>query len=216
MEMNQEEIINSVVEHVRDFHAEDSTGHDFHHVMRVYRNAMRIQKQAGGDEFIIRVASLLHDTIDDKLNGSEHAVEDTRHYLRGFSIEEAVVERILYAMQAVSFKGGNNAFEVRSIEDAVVQDADRLDALGAIGIARTFIFGGAKNHEIHNPEAGAREGMTLKEYREENTMINHFHEKLLKLKDLMHTDAAKELAEARHKFMEDYLEQFHAEWQGER
>lgn len=214
--MNQEEIINSVVDHVKDFHAEDSTGHDFHHVMRVYRNAMHIQKQAGGDEFIIRVASLLHDTIDEKLNESGYAVEDTRHYLRSLSIEEAVVERILYAMQAVSFKGGNNAFEVKSIEDKVVQDADRLDALGAIGIARTFIFGGARNHEIHNPGKEAREDMTIEEYREENTMINHFHEKLLKLKDLMHTDAAKELAEARHKFMEDYLEQFHAEWQGER
>lgn len=214
--MNQEEIINSVADHVKEFHAEDSTGHDFHHVMRVYRNAMRIQKQAGGDEFIIRVASLLHDTIDEKLNESGHAVEETRDYLRRLSIEEAVVERILYAMQAVSFKGGNNAFEAKSIEDKVVQDADRLDALGAIGIARTFIFGGARNHEIHNPERGAREDMTLEEYREENTMINHFHEKLLKLKDLMHTDAAKELAEARHRFMEDYLEQFYAEWQGER
>jgi uncharacterized protein len=214
--MNQEEIISNVKDHVKDFHAADSTGHDFHHVMRVYRNALQIQRSAGGDDFVIRIASLLHDTIDDKLNDSEHAVEDARHYLRGFEIEEAVVERILYAMQAVSFKGGNNMFEVKSIEDKVVQDADRLDALGAIGIARTFIFGGAKNHEIYNPAAAAREEMTLEEYREENTMINHFHEKLLKLRDLMHTDAAKDLADARHRFMEDYLEQFHAEWQGER
>lgn len=214
--MNQEEIISSVKDYVEDFHKGDSTGHDFYHVMRVYRNAMQIQRSAGGDAFIIRVASLLHDTIDDKLNGSQDAVEDTRRYLRGFSLEEALVERILYAMQAVSYKGGNNAFKVRSIEDEVVQDADRLDALGAIGIARTFIYGGAKNHEIHDPGAGARGNMTLEEYREENTMINHFHEKLLKLKDLMHTDAARELAAARHQFMEEYLEQFHAEWQGER
>ncbi len=215
--MNQEEIISAITGYVKDFHAEDSTGHDFHHVMRVYRNAMHIQRHAGGDEFVIRAASLLHDTIDDKLNGSADAVEDTRNYLKGFSIEEAVVEKILYAMQAVSFKGGNNAFEAKSIEDKVVQDADRLDALGAIGIARTFIFGGAKNHEIHDPEAGAREDMTIEEYRTgRNTMINHFYEKLLKLKDLMHTDAAKALADERHRFMEEYLEQFHAEWQGER
>ncbi|SDL15424.1 HD domain-containing protein [Lacicoccus qingdaonensis] len=213
--MNEEKIIQSVKDYVEDFHAGDSTGHDFHHVMRVYRNALHIQKNAGGDYFIISVASLLHDTIDDKLNKSEHAVEDARNYLREFSIEEAVVERILYAMQAVSFKGGKNEFTVRSIEDEVVQDADRLDALGAVGIARTFIFGGAKNHEMHDPEIDARTDMTADEYRKgKNTMINHFYEKLLKLKELMHTDTAKALAEERHRFMEEYLEQFYGEWQG--
>ena len=215
--MKEEKIIKSVKTYVEDFHAGDSTGHDFHHVMRVHRNALHIQESAGGDYFIIAVASLLHDTIDDKLNKSEHAVEDARDYLRSFSIEEAVVEKILYAMQAVSFKGGNNEFKVRSIEDKIVQDADRLDALGAIGIARTFIFGGAKNHEMHDPEMEARSDMTAEEYRKgKNTMINHFYEKLLKLKELMHTDTAKALADERHRFMVDYLEQFYAEWQGEK
>lgn len=213
--MDKEKIINSVKKYVEDFHTGDSTGHDFHHVMRVYRNALHIQAGTGGDYFIIAVASLLHDTIDDKLNKSDQAVEDARNYLRGFEIEEAVVERILYAMQAVSFKGGKNEFKVRSIEDKVVQDADRLDALGAIGIARTFIFGGAKNHEMHDPEMDARTDMTAEEYRKgQNTMINHFYEKLLKLKELMHTDTAKALAEERHRFMEEYLEQFYGEWQG--
>ena len=213
--MREEKIISSVKKYVEDFHAGDSTGHDFHHVMRVYRNGLHIQKNAGGDYFIIAVASLLHDTIDDKLNESDHAIEDARDYLRDFGIEEAVVERILYAMQAVSFKGGNNAFKVKSIEDKVVQDADMLDALGAIGIERKFIFGCAKNHEMHDPEMGARSDMTTEEYRQgKNTMINHFYEKLLKLKDLMHTDSAKALAEERHRFMEDYLDQFYGEWQG--
>ena len=213
--MEEEKIISALKKYVEDFHAGDSTGHDFHHVMRVYRNALHIQNSAGGDHFIIAAASLLHDTIDDKLNKSEHAVEDAKNYLRKFEIEEAVVEKILYAMQAVSFKGGNNEFKVRSIEDKIVQDADRLDALGAIGIARTFIFGGAKNHEMHEPEMEARTDMTAEEYRKgQNTMINHFYEKLLKLKELMHTDTAKALAEERHRFMEEYLEQFYGEWQG--
>lgn len=215
--MNQGNIIKSVKDYVKKFHTSDSTGHDFHHVMRVYRNALNIQQSAGGDYFIISVASLLHDTIDDKLNKSEHAVEEARDYLRSFAIEEAVVERILYAMQAVSFKGGKNEFKVKSIEDEIVQDADRLDALGAIGIARTFIFGGAKNHEMHDPEIDAREDMTTREYRHgKNTMINHFYEKLLKLSELMHTETAKKLAAERHKFMEDYLKQFYGEWQGEK
>lgn len=215
--MNKGQIIESVKDHVEEFHAGDSTGHDFHHVMRVYRNALHIQESAGGDYFIIAVASLLHDTIDDKLNKSEHAVEDARDYLRSFAIGEAAVEKILYAMQSVSFKGGNNEFKVRSIEDKIVQDADRLDALGAIGIARTFIFGGAKNHEMYDSEIDARSNMTAEEYRKSNnTMINHFYEKLLKLKELMHTDAAKTLAEERHRFMEDYLEQFYAEWRGDK
>ncbi|GAB3062426.1 HD domain-containing protein [Salinicoccus sesuvii] len=214
--MDQSTIIEDVMAWVREFHKKDATGHDYWHIMRVYNNAMMLQDKEGGDRFIIEVAALLHDLIDYKLTNSiDQQIIEIERFLSDREVDRATIERIIHAMQAVSFNGGNNPVTVESLEDAIVQDADRLDALGAVGIARTFVYGGSKGHDMHDPNSQVREDMTFEQYsQEDNTMISHFYEKLLKLKLLMHTETAKVVAEKRHQFMEMYLEQFYNEWDG--
>ncbi|MCG1009461.1 HD domain-containing protein [Salinicoccus sp. ID82-1] len=214
--MDHSHIIEDAKKWVHDFHAQDATGHDYWHIMRVYNNALSLQDEEGGDRFIIEVAALFHDMIDYKLTGNvDQQIDEIERFLDERDVEADTIRRIVHAMQAVSFKGGTNAVKVESLEDAIVQDADRLDALGAVGIARTFVYGGNKGHDMHHPDTQVRENMTFEQYsQEDNTMISHFYEKLLKLKFLMHTDTAKAVAEARHQFMENYLEQFYAEWDG--
>lgn len=194
----------------------DSSGHDWHHIDRVRKNARLIwSKEQKGDWFIIEMAALLHDIPDEKLNETEEAgwaKLDT--FLSGIELESNIANMIKNCIETVSFKGGRE-IELNSIEAEIVQDADRLDALGAIGIARTFAFGGKKGHLIFDPGITVREEMTLEEYRTGNSSsINHFYEKLLKLKDKMNTEQAKRLAEERHKFMESFLAQFYSEWNG--
>ncbi|WP_079509474.1 HD domain-containing protein [Mesobacillus jeotgali] len=194
----------------------DSSGHDWHHIDRVRKNAQLIWgKEMQGDWFIIEMAALLHDIPDDKLNESEAAGwAKLDSFLLSIDIESEVASRIKSCIETVSFKGGR-VIELDSIEAMIVQDADRLDALGAIGIARTFAFGGKKGHPIYEPELGVRGEITLEEYRNGNSSsVNHFYEKLLKLKDKMNTEHAKQLAEERHQFMESFLEQFYSEWNG--
>ncbi|WP_411842261.1 HD domain-containing protein [Salinicoccus sp. HZC-1] len=214
--MGESSIVKQAQEIIRDFHMEDLTGHDYWHVIRVYNNALHIQSEEGGNLFVIQMAALFHDFIDYKLTDNENGqIEKVKAFLKDHEVDEETIKHIIYAMQSVSYKGGNNPVKPRSLEDKIVQDADRLDALGAVGIARTFIFGGNKGHELYNPEVQPRENMTFETYRnEDNTMINHFYEKLLKLKELMNTHTAKKLADERHGFMEAYLEQFYAEWDG--
>lgn len=194
----------------------DSSGHDWHHIDRVRKNAHLIwSKEQKGDWFIIEMAALLHDIPDEKLNETEEAgwaKLDT--FLSGIELESNIANMIKNCIETVSFKGGRE-IELNTIEAEIVQDADRLDALGAIGIARTFAFGGKKGHLIFDPGITVREEMTLEEYRTGNSSsINHFYEKLLKLKDKMNTEQAKRLAEERHKFMESFLAQFYSEWNG--
>ncbi len=216
--MIESDILEQAHKIIKDFHKKDMTGHDYWHVIRVYNNAIHIQSEEGGNLFVIQMAALFHDFIDYKLTDDETAqTEKIKTFLREYEVKEDIVDRIIYAMQAVSFKGGNNPTQARTLEDRIVQDADRLDALGAVGIARTFIFGGNKGHDMYNPEVLPRDDMSFEAYKnDDNTMINHFYEKLLKLKDLMNTDTAVKIAEARHAFMEKYLEQFYAEWDGKR
>jgi uncharacterized protein len=194
----------------------DSSGHDWHHIDRVRKNARLIwDKEQKGDWFIIEMAALLHDIPDEKLNDTEEAGwAKLDSFLSGLKLESELVNKIKDCIETVSFKGGR-VIELNSIEAEIVQDADRLDALGAIGIARTFAFGGKKGHPIFDPEISAREEMTLAEYRSgKSSSVNHFYEKLLKLKDKMNTKHAKKLAEERHNFMESFLEQFYSEWNG--
>jgi len=194
----------------------DSSGHDWHHIDRVRKNARLIwNKEQKGDWFIIEMAALLHDIPDEKLNETEEAGwAKLDSFLSGLKLENELVNKIKDCIETVSFKGGR-VIELNSIEAEIVQDADRLDALGAIGIARTFAFGGKKGHPIFDPEISAREEMTLAEYRSgKSSSVNHFYEKLLKLKDKMNTKHAKKLAEERHNFMESFLEQFYSEWNG--
>lgn len=194
----------------------DSSGHDWHHIDRVRKNAHLIwSKEQKGDWFIIEMAALLHDIPDDKLNESEEAGwMKLDSFLQSIQLDSETASRIKGCIETVSYKGGR-VIELESIEAKIVQDADRLDALGAIGIARTFAFGGKKGHPIYEPDLNVRGQMTMEEYRNGNSSsVNHFYEKLLKLKDKMNTEQAKQLAEERHKFMETFLEQFYSEWNG--
>jgi uncharacterized protein len=210
------EIIDAAELFVKNELGKDSSGHDWHHIDRVRKNARLIwSKEQVGDWFIIEMAALLHDIPDEKLNESEKAGwAKLNSFLQGVKLESHTVQKIKDCIETVSFKGGRE-IDLSSIEAEIVQDADRLDALGAIGIARTFAFGGKKGHPIFDPGLNVREEMTLEEYRSGNSSsVNHFYEKLLKLKDKMNTAHAKQLAEERHHFMETFLAQFYSEWNG--
>ncbi len=211
------EIIKKTEEFVRDVLKNETTGHDWYHIERVWKNALLIQKQEGaGNLFVIEMAALLHDIPDEKINDSEEAGwQRLNGFIHSLGIPESVVEHIIDCIESVSFKGGR-AIDLKSIEAKIVQDADRLDALGAIGVARTFAFGGKKEHPLYDPEIAVRVQMTNEEYRNgKSSSIHHFYEKLLKLKDLMNTTAAREIAEQRHQFMEEFLKQFYKEWNGQ-
>jgi uncharacterized protein len=195
----------------------DSSGHDWYHIYRVRKLAENIAEQEGADHFICVMAALLHDIADEKISGSEEVgLEEVKQWLHSISVDTEYITHILIIISTMSFKGGNKSPMI-SIEGKVVQDADRLDAIGAIGIGRTFAYSGAKGQLMYDPEIPVREKMTKEQYRnEKSTAVNHFYEKLLKLKTNMNTSYAKRLAEERHAFLETFLEQFFAEWEGER
>lgn len=211
--MNREEIVRDTAIMVKDKLKNEGSGHDWYHIERVWRTALSLAKQEKANSFIVEMAALLHDLIDEKLvKDTSQAMEEVEYWLEGAGVSSKDSERIIDIIQSVSYKGGNNS-RFLTLEGQVVQDADRLDAIGAIGIARTFSYAGSKGHLLFDPELTVRETMTEKEYREGKTSaVHHFYEKLLKLKDLMNTEAGKELAEERHQFMEDYLVQFFKEW----
>jgi uncharacterized protein len=196
---------------------EDSTGHDWYHVDRVRKNALLIaERERQGDLFIIEMAALLHDIPDEKLNGSVHEGQNKlSNFIEGIPLSADLTLKIIEVINSISFRGGEKK-PLSSIEAKIVQDADRLDALGAIGIARTFAFGGKKGQPIYHPDLTVREKMTIEEYRQgKSSSIHHFYEKLLLLKDLLNTDTAKMMAEERHRYMEEFLLQFYQEWNGQ-
>ncbi|MED3572055.1 HD domain-containing protein [Cytobacillus praedii] len=213
----KEDMIVRTESFVKEVLGEDSTGHDWYHIERVRKNALYIaEKENKGDRFIIEMAALLHDIPDEKLNESkEDGEKKLTDFLELLALEKAACEKIIEIIQSISFKGGRKT-ELISVEAEIVQDADRLDAIGAIGIGRTFAYGGKKGHLLYDPAIKVREEMSEKEYRTgKSSTIHHFYEKLLKLKDLLNTDTARELASKRHQFMEQFLEQFYSEWNGQ-
>ncbi|MBU8878967.1 HD domain-containing protein [Bacillus sp. FJAT-29790] len=202
---------------VRKVLGDDSTGHDWYHIERVRKNALYIcEKENKGDRFVVEMAALLHDIPDEKLNSSKEAGErKLAEFLETLALEHTVQDKIIEIIGSISFKGGKKT-ELLSIEAEIVQDADRIDALGAIGIARTFAYGGKKGQALYDPEIKVRDVMTEEEYRNgKSSSVHHFDEKLLKLKDRMNTETAKKLAEKRHQFMEQFLEEFYNEWNGQ-
>jgi uncharacterized protein len=211
------EILQAAEAWARDKLAHDSSGHDWWHIDRVVRTARTIAREEGADAFVCELAALLHDMADEKLNVDPQAAQrELEDWLGTCGVSEAVQAHVLEIIGTMSFKGGSRP-PMRTLEGKVVQDADRLDALGAVGIARTFAYSGAKSRVVHDPRIPPRGSMTEAEYRSGNdTAINHFYEKLLKLKDLMNTSYGRRMAEERHRFMETYLEQFYAEWEGSR
>ncbi|MED3625068.1 HD domain-containing protein [Bacillus thermocopriae] len=209
-------IIEETERFVRKELGDDVTGHDWFHVDRVRRNALHICKQEGkGDPFIIEMAALLHDIPDEKLNESMEKGEQKLHsFLESLPIGTIAKAHIKKIVNTISFKGGHTS-KLETVEAEIVQDADRLDAIGAIGIARVFAFGGKKGQPIYDPGIQIRREMSLEEYRNgKSTSIHHFYEKLLKLRDLLNTKTAKDMAEERHRMMEAFLDQFFSEWNG--
>jgi len=195
---------------------EDATGHDWFHVDRVRRNALHIcREEKIGDPFIIEMAALLHDIPDEKLNkNAEEGQAKLDSFLRTISLDDEAKYHITTIIHSISYKGGRKTL-LETVEAKIVQDADRLDAIGAIGIARAFAYGGKKGQPIYDPDVTVREEMSTEEYRNgKSTSVHHFYEKLFKLKDLLHTRTAKKMAEGRHQMMVAFLEQFYQEWDG--
>jgi uncharacterized protein len=191
----------------------DSSGHDLYHTIRVHDLARRICSCEGGDEDMVRLASLLHDVDDRKLFG-DNGFQNARRFMdsENIPIEDQIF--ICDIIEQVSFKGSDSVSPT-TLEGKIVQDADRLDAIGAIGIARAFAYGGSRGRAMYIPGDGPRTGMTGEEYfRNQGTSVNHFHEKLLLLKDMMNTRTAKEMAQHRHDYMVGFLDEFMAEWEG--
>ena len=193
----------------------DSSGHDWWHIERVRRLTLRLAAATGANAFVCEMAALLHDLADEKLFGDEEScLRDIRRWLESHSVEEAAASHIVDIIANLGFKGGGRA-GLATLEGKVVQDADRLDALGAVGIARTFAYSGWKGQPMHDPGLPVRTEMTAEEYRTgKSSAYNHFHEKLFKLKRLMNTDEARRIAEERHRYMESFLARFEAEWNG--
>jgi len=211
------EIIKKTETFVYEHHKSDSSGHDWYHIDRVRNLAKKIATmEEKGDLFVIEMAALLHDISDPKLNSSKDAgKKKLLNFLDTINIDVHVKDCILEIIESISFKGGHER-KLATIEAKIVRDADRLDAIGAIGIARAFAFAGHKGNPIYDPKYEVRKNMSEEEYRTNQTSaIHHFYEKLLKLKDLMLTESGKQLAEGRHKFLEQFLNQFYKEWNGE-
>lgn len=211
----REELIRAAERFCRSELENDPTGHDWWHIHRVVQMAKRLAHEEGADSFICTMAALLHDVADEKLNESKEAgLYKVRSWLEEHLVINDEREHIMDIISTMSYNAGLN-HPMRTLEGRVVQDADRLDAIGAIAIARTFLYAGWKGHPIHDPHLPPRDSMTAKEYRnDKSTAINHFHEKLLKLKDHINTPAASRIAEERHRYMEQYVERFYQEWGG--
>jgi uncharacterized protein len=211
--MNKRKMIEKTEQYVRTLLEDDASGHDWWHIERVRRISVALAKKEHADEFIVEMAALLHDVADEKIAGSEEkGLSIVTEWLEQMPLPNHDKERIVEIISSVSFKGGHGK-KPHTIEGMIVQDADRLDAIGAIGIARTFMYAGSRGHLMYDPSLPYREKMTKEEYRQgRSTAINHFYEKLLKLKELMNTESAKQIASKRHEFMERFLQQFYKEW----
>ncbi|WP_408074737.1 HD domain-containing protein [Flavobacterium rhizophilum] len=194
-------------------------GHDWFHIERVYNNALLIAKGEECNLTVVQLGALLHDIADSKFHDGDETVgpETARRFLQQENISETIIDQVVEIIENISFKGGNFDKKFSSVELDIVQDADRLDALGAIGIARTFNYGGFKNRALYDPAIQPNLNMTKEEYKASTApTVNHFYEKLLLLKDRMNTLTGKQLAVERHSYMEDFLSQFYAEWNGEK
>lgn len=192
-------------------------GHDWFHIERVYKNALLIAKEENCNLEVVQLAALLHDIADSKFHNGDETIgpKTAKNFLEQENVSKETIAHVLAIIENISFKGGNFEQKFQSIELDIVQDADRLDAIGAIGIARTFNYGGFKNRTLYNPEIKPNLSMSKEEYKNATSpTINHFYEKLLLLKDKMNTPTGKKIAVERHAFMELFLKQFYSEWEG--
>ena len=214
--MNQNEIIQKTREYIKQEFSDDSSGHDWWHIYRVWKNAVTICQHEKADAFIVELAALLHDLDDWKFNdmGDETPLR-AKAWLDSCGVEISTADKVCEIIMHISYKGAGVENKMKSLEGLIVQDADRLDAIGAIGIGRAFAYGGYKNRPMYDPESTPQMHATFEQYKNsKSATINHFYEKLLLLKDMMNTNSAKRIAEQRHEVMVNFLDQFMNEWEG--
>ena len=217
--MTEELLIEHTIAYVKETLQNAEGGHDWFHIERVYKNSLNIAASEEANLLVVKLGALLHDIADSKFHGGDDTVgpAKARKFLETQKVSEAIIDHVIKIIENISFKGGNVQQQFRSIELDIVQDADRLDALGAIGIARTFNYGGFKNRPLYDPEIKPNLNMSKEEYKASLApTINHFYEKLLLLKERMNTATGRKIAEQRHAFMEVFLDQFYAEWDGKK
>lgn len=210
-------LLDNTILFVKDKLENAEGGHDWFHIERVYKNAILIAKEENCDLTVVQLGALLHDIADSKFHNGDETVgpRTARIFLERENVDESTIQHVINIIENISFKGGNFEKKFNSKELEIVQDADRLDAIGAIGIARCFNYGGFKNRDLYNPEIKPNLNMSKEEYKNsESPTLNHFYEKLLLLKDKMNTPTGKKLAESRHQYMEEFLSQFLDEWNG--
>ncbi len=217
--MSNAEIIAATITFVKETLDGAEGGHDWFHIQRVFNNTLSIAKDEEVDDLVVSLGALLHDIADAKFYDGDETVGPrmAADFMTSIAVEQKVIDHVVQIIENISFKSSleNRAQAFNSLELQVVQDADRLDAIGAIGIARAFNYGGFKNRALHNPEIPPNLKMTKAEYKKSTApTINHFYEKLLLLKERMNTETGKKLAEDRHRYMLDYLTQFDREWKG--
>ncbi len=213
----KESIIRKTETHVREQLEGEGSGHDWWHIHRVRNTAQILAKEENADFFIVELASLLHDIADHKFHDGDETIGPhlAGEWLKSQNVDSNVIVHVKEIIADLSFKGANVATPMRTIEGEVVQDADRLDAIGAIGIARAFAYGGHKNRELFNPEKSPTQHDSFEAYKnDEGPTINHFYEKLFLLKDRMNTATGKRIAVERHQYMEEYVQRFYSEWDG--
>lgn len=217
-EVSNRLLVSRIESRVRSIFSGEGTGHDWHHIDRVRRTALSLAKVEGGDRMLIELAALLHDIADHKFHGGDTAIGPRRAAETVIECggDAELAEAVSRIGSEISFRGAGEDTPVSSLEAAIVQDADRLDALGPIGIARTFAYGGSKGRPIHDPDRTARLHDDFSEYANSaDPTIDHFHQKLLLLKDRMQTPTGRKRAEKLHAYMEDFLSAFHRQWDGE-
>ncbi|MEA2603694.1 MAG: uncharacterized protein QOF89_4686 [Acidobacteriota bacterium] len=214
---DHEEVVRRTAEHVRRTLEGEPSGHDWWHVYRVWKSSQVLAREEKADGFVVELAALLHDLSDRKLNGGDVTLgpKVAREWLAAQGVDAETVDHVGEIIADLSFKGAGVSTPMRTLEGKVVQDADRLDAIGAIGIARCFAYGGHKGRRLHDPEQRPEMHQSAESYyANQGTAINHFYEKLLLLAERMNTAAGRRIAQERHAFLEEFLERFYAEWEG--
>ena len=217
--MDNSDIVHKTILFVQEKLENAEGGHDWFHIERVYKNVLLIAENEVCDVNVVKLGALLHDIADSKFHDGDESIgpKIAREFLESENADEVTIQHVINIIENLSFKGGNAEKTFSSVELDIVQDSDRLDAMGAIGIARTFNYGGFKNRPLYNPNIAPNLHMSKEEYKNsEAPTINHFYEKLLLLKDKMNTETGKKIAQERHQFMINFLSQFYAEWDGEK
>jgi uncharacterized protein len=217
--MDNSDIVHKTILFVQEKLENAEGGHDWFHIERVYKNALLIAENEVCDVNVVKLGALLHDIADSKFHDGDEAIgpKIAREFLESENADEVTIQHVINIIENLSFKGGKTEKTFSSVELDIVQDSDRLDAMGAIGIARTFNYGGFKNRPLYNPNIAPNLHMSKEEYKNSQApTINHFYEKLLLLRYKMNTETGKKIAQERHQFMTTFLSQFYAEWDGEK